>query len=129
MLHTSLLFTFLLNWSVALILFFLLGQWLSRHFLHSFPEDGVPVLLGFFIPYQHVPEKHILVLEDTSQQQCQYLASKLERPPRKREGKILKIELGASVVVAVEIRRDKTVAGGSAGELSRYSFFVTIREY
>ena len=132
MLHTSLLFTFLLNWSVALILFFLLGQWLSRHFLHSFPEDGVPVLLGFFIPYQHVPEKHILVLEDTSQQQCQYLASKLERPPRKREGKILKIELGASVVVvvvAVEIRRDKTVVGGSAGVLSGYSFFVTIREY
>ena len=61
-----------------------------------------------------------------------YLVSKLERPPRKREGKILKIELGASVVVVVvvvESRRDKTVAGGSAGELSRYSFFVTIREY
>ena len=58
-----------------------------------------------------------------------YLVSKLERPPRKREGKILKIELDASVVlvvVAVEIRRDKTVVGGKAGELSRYSFFVTI---
>ena len=44
----------------------------------------------------------------------------------------MKIELGASVVVVVvvvESRRDKTVAGGSAGELSRYSFFVTIREY
>ena len=59
-----------------------------------------------------------------------YLMSKLERPPRKREGKILKIELGASVVVVVvEIRRDKTVVGGSAGVLSGYSFFVTIREY
>ena len=44
----------------------------------------------------------------------------------------MKIELGASVVlvvVVVEIRRDKTVVGGKAGELSRYSFFVTIKEY
>ena len=44
----------------------------------------------------------------------------------------MKIELGASVVVVVlvvEIRRDKTVVGGSAGVLSGYSFFVTIREY
>ena len=96
------------------------GQRLSCHLLHSFPEDWIPVLLGFFIPYQLVSEKHNLVLKDPTQR-CQYLASKLERPPRKREGKILKIELGASVVVvvvAVEIRRDKTVVGGKAGELS-----------
>ena len=84
MLHTSLLFTFLLNWSVASILFFLLGQWLSRHFLHSFPEDGVPVLLGLFSPYQLVPEKHHLVLEDPSQQQCLTLCPSW-RDPRGKE--------------------------------------------